>query len=168
MNCLGRGLWRRWRVAAVVRHTIALASEATGVPLVHRARLQLDGELARARRYQRPLTVGVVSLEADEPMGQAPHVFAAQPAFFLVGAVLRDAVRGSDLVTYDAPHDQYVILFTESTRLQTLQAAHRLQALVYTRTRLGMRIGLAEFPADGLTLEDLITMACSEAAKEAR
>ena len=170
-------LWRRWRVAAAIRHTIALAADATGVPLTHCVRPQLAQELARARRYQRPLTVAVVRLEADASVertdlllalggnGTVPH---SQLPFFLVGAVLRDAVRGSDLVTYDATHDQYIILFTESTKLQTLQAAHRLQALVSTRTRLGMRIGLAEFPADGLTLEDLITMACSEVAKEVR
>jgi hypothetical protein len=89
-----------------------------------------------------------------------------QLTFFHVGAILRDAVRGSDLVTYDARHEQYVVLFTESTRLQTWQAARRLRLLLFTRTCLCVRIGLAEFPADGLTLEDLITMACSEAAKE--
>jgi hypothetical protein len=146
------------------------------VPLAHRARPQLDGELARARRYQRPLTVAVVRLDTDAPVERTDFLFAlggngtvphSQLTFFLAGAVLRDAVRGSDLVTYDARRDQYVILFTESTRLQTLQAAHRLQDLMYARTRLGMRIGLAEFPVDGLTLEDLITMACSEAVKEA-
>jgi hypothetical protein len=167
--------WRRRRAVVAVRRAMALAADATGVPLAHRARPQLDGELARARRYQRPLTVAVVRLDPDAAgectdlwltlrgNGTGPH---SPLTFFLAGAVLRAAVRGSDLVTYDAPHAQYVLLFTESTKLQTVQAAHRLQALVYTRTRLDMRLGLAEFPADGLTLEDLITMACSEAAKE--
>jgi hypothetical protein len=160
-----------------VRRAIALASAATGVPLTHRARPQLDGELARAQRYQWPLTVAVVCLETDVllertdlllTLGENGTARHSQLSIFLAGAVLRDAIRGSDFVTYDARRDQYIILFTESTKVQAWKAAQRVQTLVYTRTCLCVRIGLAEFPADGLTLEDLITMACSEAAKEVR
>jgi hypothetical protein len=160
-----------------MRRAIALASDAPGVPLTQRARPQLAGELARARRYQRPLTVGVMRLDTDAP-GEWPHLGLAcggngtvlhnQLLFCHVGAILREAMRGSDLVTYDARQAQYVLLFPESTKSQAVQAARRLRLLVYTRACLRVCIGLAEFPIDGLTLEDLLTMACSEAAKELR
>jgi hypothetical protein len=159
-----RAPWRRQRVAAAVRQALVLASDASGVPLMHQARVRLEAELARARRYERPLTVGVVALE---PAESGPDRCAAPSALFLAGAIVREALRGSDLVTYDAQHNHYVILFIESTKLQAVQAAKRVQALLSTRTSLRVRHGLAEFPADGLLLEDLITMACSVAATEA-
>jgi hypothetical protein len=134
---------------------------------MQQARVRLEAELARARRYERPLTVGVVALEPAEAAEPGPDRCAAPLALFLAGAAVREALRGSDLVTYDARHNHYVILFTESTKMQAVPAAKRVQALLYTRTSLRVRHGLAEFPADGLLLEDLITMACSVTATEA-
>lgn len=168
-------LWQRWSAAAAVHRAISLASQATGIPLYRRAHLQLAEELARARRYQHPLTVLVVSLASDEPVALARHGLTAggngssassmqhmlffQLTFSLVGSPVRQALRESDILTYDAANHQYVILLTESTTSQALQAARRLQTLLYQQTHIQVRVRVAEFPTDGLTMEELVNSA---------
>jgi hypothetical protein len=152
---------------------IALASETAGVPRTQRIYAQLAQELARARRYEYPLTAVVLHVGSDESMIQTgfmpangengkadvPSAHLTQCAFFLVGSFLRGAIRESDIVTYDAMHNQYIILLPVSRKLQALQVARRLQALLYRQTLTHLRAGFAEFPADGLTVEDLISSA---------
>lgn len=151
-------------------------SHATDVPLLHRAHPRLAQQLAHARRYERPLTAVVWSLEKEAlaeghthwppPLGDSGSLTSQQhciPAtlfqFFLVGSLLRAAMRESDLITYDVIQDHYVVLFPELIKPQALRAVRRLSGLLYQRTHLRMRAGLAAFPVDGLTLEVLIKKA---------
>lgn len=168
-------IWR-WRASTVaVLRVISLTSQAAGIPLYHRAQRQCARELARARRYQHPLTALVLNLESEARTGHqdstihtsrngsspspVQRLLFLQLSFFLAGALLRGALRESDLVTYDAINNHYVILLTESSTSQAKQAAQRLQALIYQRTHMHWRIRIAEFPTDGLTMEALINSA---------
>ena len=161
--------WQQWRAAAILRHA------ALSVPLLHQARPQLAQQMAYARRYERPFTVVVVCLEQDARVAWHDEALSGEGngsralqshrppdtmcTFFLAGALLCDAVRESDIVAYDAVQAQYVVLLPELTRPQALQAIGRLRDLVYRRTRLHLRAGLAAFPEDGLTMEALLTAA---------
>lgn len=175
LGCLALLWWQRQRSTAIILRTTAIVSHATGVPLLHRARPQLGQQLAHARRYERPLTAVVWSLEKEAltgchtqwpPMGDSSSLASQQHSgpttlfsFFLVGSILRAAMRESDIITYDVIHDQYVVLSPELTKPQALQAVRRLSELLYRRTRLRMRAGIAAFPGDGLTIEVLINNA---------
>lgn len=176
-----RLLWQRWRAGMAVHRVITLTSQAMGIPLYACAHPQLTEELARARRYQHPLAVMVMSLNnapEDMPRGVGPgtwwsssaathlqRLLVYQLTLSFVGSLLREALRESDMVTYNAAHHQYVIVFPESTSEQALQAGKRLHALCYQHTRLLLHFGVAEFPADGMTLATLVSAA--QAAKGA-
>jgi hypothetical protein len=83
----------------------------------------------------------------------------SQVAAIVFGSVLLETLRESDLVTYVAVQNQYAILLTESTKEQAQKAIERLGSLYYQRTQDRLRAGIAEFPDDALTLEELVVSA---------
>ncbi|PYV36794.1 MAG: hypothetical protein DMG06_29880 [Acidobacteria bacterium] len=152
-------LWRQRKTVVSINRAVSLASQANGIPTYRRALPQLTRELARARRYQRPLAVVVMTVEKGQLLNQEQNV-VHHLLFPLVGKILQDALlRENDIVTYDATPNRYVLLLTESTKEQAIQSVERLQNSLYERTSTHLRAGIAEFPADGLTIEDLVSRA---------
>ncbi len=168
------GQWRKSE-APIVR-ALSLAAKSAGIPAFRRPDPRLAFELGRARRYQRPLAVVVLSLGDDQVQEQVGRLIraggngngdaflqlitCAKPLVsFLLGSILREALREGDVVSYDAVSDRYAILLTEVNNSQARQAVERLDDLLYKRTFVHFRAGIAEFPSDGLTLEDLVSHA---------
>ena len=167
----------RGKTEAAIEEAAEIATRAAGVPSFRRSLPDLARELARARRYGRPVSLVILSLSTDhwpeEPRrgngngngnGDSASEFklltrTSQVATLVLGSVLKEALRESDTVTYLAAHNQYVILLTESTKGQVRKAIERLGGLYYQRTLDHLRAGIAEFPSDGLTLEDLVVSA---------
>lgn len=142
----------------------------TGVHLYRRSQPQFRRELARVRRYGRTLAILVLRTEPHPPRTARTDCFSASNDTATrrvldrllassIGAVLGDCLRDSDIATYDAAGDQYVVLLAESGRSQAEQAARRLWSLIEERTGARVRAGIAAFPADGLVLEDLVSEA---------
>jgi hypothetical protein len=156
---------------AILRN-LSRALQASGILLYRSARPQLAQELTRARRYQHPLTVVTMSFaheqfteqqydlttEHDDSHGSyvEQQIYSFHFVFPLVGVIVRDAIRESDIITYDAINNQYVILLPESSKPYAIQAVQRLITLISKRVLISLRVGLAEFPTDGLTIEDLV------------
>ena len=155
---------------AVIEEATEIATRVAGVPNFRRSLPDLARELARARRYGRPTSLAILSLGgrwSDETRyrdgvsasDSELMTRTSQVATIVFGSVLQEALRESDIVTYVAAHNQYAILLTESTKAQARRAIERLAALYHQRTLDHLRAGTAEFPADALTLEELIASA---------
>lgn len=137
--------------------------EVSGMPVYREMMPLIATELQRSRRYEHPLAVLVLSPDGrPEANGNGRAIShaggsldSAYLAFFLLGALLRDASRESDIVTYAAEHHLYVAFLSESDEVAARHAARRFGEAFFNRTSLRLRVGLAQFPADGLTLEDL-------------
>jgi hypothetical protein len=165
------GWLRAWRKRQTVLAFISgLVSREHGAIASYRRSLpQFAVALSRARRYQHPITVAVLSLGREQLVQSMRNLaggwtnanLASHFYFSFVGALLRDNLRESDVVTYDAAADQFVILLTETSAAGAEQALLRLNALVYKHTAVALRLGTAEFPADGLIIEDLV--GCAQA-----
>lgn len=121
----------------------------------------LVGEFTRARRYEQPLTIVVVSpVQLEESPGgpsasngsktSGPDVLP-----LLVAVGLREALRESDVLCYRPMDRQFVLGLPQSDGDEARQALARVGALFLRRLNIGLVAGVAEFPADGLTLEDL-------------
>jgi hypothetical protein len=167
----------RWRTnsTGATNRISSLIWEASGIPTYTHSLPQLNRELTAARRYQRPLSVAVLRLEDDLVSlpdknfgggnGNGSHAVSLpvseviQLVFPLVGSFLQEALRNSDKLTYDSANDQYVILFAQTTKVGGIQAAQRLREMLLRRSHLYLKTGLAQFPVDGLTLEDLVSAA---------
>jgi len=182
---------RRWRTDARAR---ALDSQPAlwpaDIPTYRRSFAVLSAEIARVRRNGRSLAVLVVSPGSWERSGSAstaghrwgdgnghastrslaPVGPPLTLAFPLVGVIARDALRECDIVTYDPIANHYVILLPDSDEDKARQAARRLGDLIFRRTALSIRTGVARFPGDALILQTLgnkAVAACHQAGAAA-
>lgn len=145
------------------------------VPTYRSTLKQLTDELARVRRYHRPLSIVVLRLESDQLLLDLKRSLVAgsgnggaesytqvmqtiQLVFSLIGSILKEALRESDIACYDVPNNQYIIMLPESTREQATMTVTRLKKLLFKRTAGHLVAGIAEFPADGLIVEDLVKL----------
>jgi hypothetical protein len=158
--------WRKRKMALALMS--GLGARGQGAIASYRRSLpQLRFALSRARRYQHPITLAVMSLGREQLVqsirnlaGGWTHANLASHFYFsFIGSLLRDNLRESDIVTYDAAADQYVLLLTETPAAEAKNAILRLNGLVFKHTAVYLRIGIAEFPVDGLIVEDLVTCA---------
>ncbi len=159
-------LVRRDKSAELMKNA-AIASEAAGVPVYGEAMPLLAAELHRARRYEHPLSVLVLSPDirpSTNGNGRHGSASSASPdatykAFFLLGSLVRDSLRESDIIAF-APDDQlYVAFLSESDDVAARHTARRFRQAYQERTKSTLRVGMAQFPADGFTIDDLVDQA---------
>lgn len=146
------------------------------IPTFRRSLPQLTNELARVRRYNRPLSIIVLRIESDQLLLDLKRSLATdsgngsassysnviqtlQLVFSLVGSILRESLRESDIACYDVANNQYVIMLPECTRKQAQLTIRRLKKLLFKRTAGHLVAGIAEFPGEGLIIEDLVKRA---------
>ena len=132
------------------------------VPTFQEMRPLFERELRRARRYERPLSLLILSLTEDH--SSPPLSTARQLQFLHLSTLLRDTLRESDMACYAAETQEFIALLPEATLAAAEQAAERIQRLLRQRHADGLRVLTAEYPAAGLTLPDLLTAARSVAA----
>jgi hypothetical protein len=158
--------WRKRKAALALMSGLG-AREQGAIASYRRSLPQLRFALSRARRYQHPITLAVMSLGREQLVQSMRNLaggwtnanLASHFYFSFIGSLLRDNLRESDIVTYDAAADQYVILLTETPAAEAKHAILRLNGLIFKHTAVHLRIGIAEFPSDGLIVEDLVNCA---------
>jgi len=139
-----------------------------GVILPYRSSLpQLASELARARRYQYPLTIVILRLDEDQLLEKGRGMFSmkkTEPGLVnllnaFVGSLLRASLRDIDVVSFDVAKNQYILLLPETTMAKAERPVLRLNGMCMKQTGVSMMVGIAEFPEDGLIIEDLVSSA---------
>jgi hypothetical protein len=147
---------------------------AGGVPTFQELRPQLERELRRARRYERPLGLVVFALEpvygvrdgrgggngtdAAGAGGAAGTRYVAQLEFLHLALLLRDTLRESDIISYAPETREFLALLPEADQKATEQAAERVHRIIQPRLTSGVRANHASYPRDGLTLDDLVNV----------
>lgn len=115
-----------------------------GLPVIEDPAHLMAYEFARARRYERPISVLVMAQE-DVPSGDTVHL------------------RFSDMLAMDARRDLALVLLPETNATDAAGAARRVRAGL----PVGVHFGVASFPDDALTLDDLFDAATSRLATPA-
>jgi hypothetical protein len=148
--------------------------EAGGVPTVRQALPRFSAELERARRYMRPFTIVVLGpvhedalvteidgsshsteeASTQEEVLQPVGLFSLLSAF--LAAAVREALRDTDIVSYAVTSTRCVIGMPEVDADDARQAIDRLQRLCVDRHLPPVSAGLALFPRNGWTLEELL------------
>jgi len=149
-----------------------LQSEQTfidmGAILPYRSSLpQLASELARARRYQYPLTIVIIRLDQDRIAEKGNGLFRMKKTesgfmnllLSFLGSLLRSSLRDIDIVSFDVTNSQYVVLLPETTMAKADRPVSRLNEMSLKQTGISLVVGMAEFPVDGLIIEDLVSSA---------
>jgi len=166
---VGMSIFFAWQRRHNGVHAIEL--DVGSLPSYRRSQESMGAELARMRRYERSLSVIVLRHDESVARGgangvgsngntaQAPAVHDPSLAFWEIGAVLRDVLRDSDVATTDMSKMQYIVLLPETNHERAAQTATRIRKLVYSTTGLSTLTGVADFPSQGLILDELVKSA---------
>lgn len=160
---IGFAIWQRRQE----RQGKKLFPQPASLPSYRDMLPQLQKELSRARRLERPLSVVVI--RSGTPIKDANSCTdddlngLNQSEFLLsgpIGPIFGRAFRDIDCATYDGTSKQYVIVLPETTKPQAIQLVKRLNRLLGEKLASRLAVGLSEFPSDALCLEDLVFFAC--------
>jgi diguanylate cyclase (GGDEF)-like protein len=146
---------------------LTLIDDHTGLYNARHLHRALEAEVARARRFDRELSLVFLDLDHFKCVNDAYGHQAGSALLREVGAVMRAHLRAIDVpVRYGG--DEFVAILPEAGREQARTVAERLhraiRETVYLEDRrLAVRItgsvGIATLPADGETAEDLLRSA---------
>lgn len=121
-------------------------------------------ELTRSRRYHRPLSLVVIESESDEHISAREMLKSIQQdllsrfIFARVGQIIDDRVRQTDLILRDH-RGRFVILCPETDLASANLLATRLALAIKERADLEIVWGVAAFPDEALTFDDLLQKA---------
>jgi hypothetical protein len=96
------------------------------------------------------------SAGSDIANGVLRPLYWAQLRFLMLGSLLCGTLRESDVVSYAADVHEFVALLPECKGDAARQTVERLHQIYSSRMGTGLRAGMAVYPADGLTLDNLL------------
>jgi hypothetical protein len=144
---------------------------AAQVPAYRQVYPQLAAELRRARRYEHKFVLATIGLYPGSvrpapaprspliaPAGAAPTSVTAT-TYFLLGSFLHNTLRETDILTSAPEALSYILFLAESDCEHAAQVFERLQAGFRACAAIDLQVGCAEFPRDGLTIEDMLGVA---------
>jgi hypothetical protein len=155
--------WAQPGVSEDVPDTLASTESLPAAAIVHSD--ELTAELFRARRYEHDLAIVVLSAhprrEGSQPSSGAEQSESNLPQMIalLTAVALREVLRGSDVVCYQAAQNRFVLALPETNAEGAGVAVERVQSHFHTRLHLRVRAGISCFPADAFTLEELVVTA---------
>ncbi len=131
------------------------------------ADIWIKREMNRARRHNRPLSVLVLELQNVELEANSAFVkqfereMIKQFAIARVAQVIGDYIRRTDMVIKGENH-RFIVLMPDTDKEGAHISTKRILDEVYAQFNTHMRFGLASFPQDALTFEELVNKATSQ------
>ena len=151
------------RVAEVA--AVALTDSLTGVLNRRGFTESAERELDRAGRHRRPFVLAYIDVRGLKGVNDGEGHLAGDKLLKSATTVLTDSVRAHDVVGR-LGGDEFGLLLTEQTALDADQVTERIaEKVAASRDELGftahwdLTVGLASFPADGTTIDDLLAVA---------
>jgi hypothetical protein len=155
------------------RQIVSSFLEAASIPSFRNSIGHINKELSRARRSQSPLSIILIEHHPTESgfknelhsnQLESPKVISRGKEtditdFLLSGKVIREVLRDIDIISYSAARQQYLVVLPESTKLKAENAMARIKKVVGKKTADQFITKIAEFPVDGLILDDLMAHA---------
>ena len=164
------GVWLSYQLAVGIAQSESLMDVLAQGTFPHRA-IEMSAasdliktEFGRSRRYHRPLSLLVVhaSPKDDEVVREVLRSIQQDVLNRLsnarVGQAIGDSIRQTDLLIQDHI-GRFVILCPETDLENAFFLAERTRKIVEEHTGLHVTCGVASFPDEALTFEDLLLIA---------
>ncbi|MBV8519084.1 MAG: GGDEF domain-containing protein [Acidobacteria bacterium] len=156
-------LWIEVRKMEATLRRLADLDPLTGLPNRRATVARFEDEARRAERMRRDFGLVVFDVDHFKQVNDTHGHLVGDAALRHVAAVLRDHVRGGDVVGRIGG-EEFVVLITDERADGAIAAANRLRAaLEATPLNRGLAItmsgGLAMFPADGRDWDELFGVA---------
>lgn len=164
------GVWLSYQLAVGIAGSESLMDVMAQGTFPHRAlemekaSEQIKTEFGRSRRYHRPLTLLVVQASpkdeemVTEMLKSVQHDVLSRLSNARVGQSIGDAIRQTDILVRDHV-GRYIILCPETDLESAGFLAKRVCKGIEDRTGLKVNCGVASFPDEALTFEDLLYLA---------
>jgi len=164
---LEAGVWFAHQLALQIGHAesvmdaLALSAFPNRAHDIEAESQRIKIELTRSRRYHRPLSLVVIESESDDQKTTREMLKSVQQDLLnrftsaRVGQIIDDRIRQTDLVLRDH-RGRFVILCPETNLENTIMLATRIAGAVKERTNLRVLWGVAAFPEEALTFDDLL------------
>ena len=167
---LEAGVWFAHQLALQISHAesimaaLALSAFPNRTHDIESENQRIKIELTRSRRYHRPLSIVIIEAESSE--GQATremlksiqHDLLQQFSSARLGQIIDDRVRQTDLVLRDH-RGRFIVLCPETDYSNVSLLAQRIAHAIHEKTALRVRWGVAAFPEEALTFDDLLQKA---------
>jgi len=167
---LETGIWLAHQLAQQINHAESIMDDLAVGAFPNRSQ-ELDEasnrvkiELTRSRRYHRPLSLLLMEVDPSanknnrEVLKHIQYDIANRFTAARIGQIIDDRIRQTDLVLRDRQWT-YVILCPETDYSSVLLLAKRISHAVKEKTELNVLWGIAAFPEEALTFEDLMMKA---------
>jgi GGDEF domain-containing protein len=164
------GVWFAHQLASQISHAESIMDALALSAFPNRARdidsetQRIKIELTRSRRYHRPLSVVMIQSESDdetltrESFKNIQHDLMSRFTSARVGQIIDDRIRQTDLVLRDY-QGRFIVLCPETDLPNASLLAKRIAQAIKERTSLRVLWGVAAFPEEALTFEDLLQKA---------
>lgn len=164
------GVWFAHQLASQISHAESIMDALALSAFPNRARdidsesQRIKIELTRSRRYHRPLSVVMIESESEdekiirEAFKNIQHDLMSRFTSARVGQIIDDRVRQTDLVLRDYK-GRFIVLCPETDLSNASLLAKRISQAIIERTSLRVLWGVAAFPEEALTFEDLLQKA---------
>jgi len=164
------GVWLSYQLAVGIASSESLMDVLAQGTFPHRAiemdtaTEQIKTEFGRSRRYHRPLSLLVVhAVPKDDEMVREmlkslQHDVLSRLSNARIGQAIGEAIRQTDLLIRDHI-GRFVILCPETDLENAVFLAARTREIIEERTGLHVNCGVASFPDEALTFEDLLYIA---------
>jgi diguanylate cyclase (GGDEF)-like protein len=142
---------------------LAITDELTGLYNRRHFSNRLRDEITRAKRYEQPFSLLFLDLDNFKRINDAYGHVLGDRILSDLGRLLQKWARGSDLLARFGG-EEFIAFLPMADSQQALAAAERLRATVEghsfpRRKRLTVSVGVATYPEDGETMEDLVKQA---------
>ncbi|UCG78373.1 MAG: sensor domain-containing diguanylate cyclase [Nitrospirota bacterium] len=157
-------------IEKVLLHTEVLKMATTdGLTGLHNHRSfqeRLENEIERVRRYDHSFSLMILDIDRFKDFNDAYGHQAGDIALRSIAGVMNDNIRGADMAARYGG-EEFAIILSETPLDGAIQTAERIRGQIeklaiqhdgQTR-RVTISIGIAEFPSDGLSREELIESA---------
>jgi hypothetical protein len=164
------GVWFAHQLALQISHAesvmdaLALSAFPNRANDIDSENQRIKIELTRSRRYHRPLSLVVIESESEdekttrEMLKSIQHDLLNRFTSARVGQIIDDRIRQTDLVLRDR-RGRFIILCPETDLENASLLATRIAQAVKERTSLRVHWGVAAFPEEALTFDDLLQKA---------
>ncbi len=123
----------------------------------------IETELVRSRRYHTPLSVVVVEpkeqsfrVTLNRAIEQVQKAMASRYVLTGIASLLTNVLRRTDMIP-EQPDKGRFIIFSPQTDARSSQVLSRhIQSVIAERLHVSVECGVAVFPSDALTFEELV------------
>jgi diguanylate cyclase (GGDEF)-like protein len=158
-------LARRLRSSHDALWALARRDELTGVGNYRSLHERLAEEIARHRRHSREFALILLDLDGFKAVNERLGHLQGDRLLAEIGAALSDEIRAEDSV-YRQGGDEFAVIVPEASAEEAEEVAARLRSRISHRGfgsdekwPVTAACGFALFPADGVTVDDLLGFA---------